>query len=41
MNAIQGGVENLDLDRLNDSDKGELRQFLNNEQQRAQIQTRT
>jgi hypothetical protein len=40
MNAAQSAVGNLDLDRLNDADKAELRQFLGNQQQRAQIQTR-
>lgn len=40
MNAAQTGVENLDLEKLNDKDKAELRQFLANEQQRSQIQSR-
>lgn len=40
MNAAQTGVENFDLERLNDKDKTELRQFLANEQQRSQIQSR-
>jgi import inner membrane translocase subunit TIM8 len=40
MNAASTGLENVDLDRLNDSDKAELRQFLANEQQRSQIQSR-
>lgn len=40
MNAAQAGVENLDLEKLNDKDKAELRQFLANEQQRSQIQSR-
>ena len=40
MNAARTGVENLDLEKLNDKDKGELRQFLANEQQRSQIQSR-
>lgn len=40
MNAAQSAVGNLDLERLNDADKAELRQFLGNQQQRAQIQTR-
>ncbi|KID99137.1 CorA family metal ion transporter, partial [Metarhizium majus ARSEF 297] len=39
MNAAQAGVENLDLEKLNDKDKAELRQFLANEQQRSQIQS--
>ena len=34
------GLENADLERLNESDKVELRQFLANEQQRSHIQTR-
>ncbi|KAG5969040.1 Mitochondrial import inner membrane translocase subunit tim8 [Claviceps cyperi] len=41
MNAVQNGVENLDLEKLNDKDKAELRQFLANEQQRSQIQSQT
>lgn len=41
MNAAQNGVDNLDLEKLNDKDKAELRQFLANEQQRSQIQSRT
>lgn len=40
MNSAQAGVENLDLEKLNDQDKAELRQFLANEQQRSQIQSR-
>lgn len=40
MNAAQTGVENLDIEKLNDKDKAELRQFLANEQQRSQIQSR-
>ncbi|KAI0399920.1 Tim10/DDP family zinc finger-domain-containing protein [Xylaria palmicola] len=32
-------LENADLDRLNDKDKTELRQFLNNENQKARIQS--
>lgn len=40
MDSVQTGVENLDLERLNDKDKTELRQFLANEQQRSQIQSR-
>lgn len=40
MNAAQTGIENLDLEKLNDKDKTELRQFLANEQQRSQIQAR-
>lgn len=30
-----------DIDRLNEKDKAELRQFVNSEQQRSQIQART
>ncbi|KAG5917616.1 Mitochondrial import inner membrane translocase subunit tim8 [Claviceps capensis] len=41
MNAAQNGVDNLDLEKLNDKDKAELRQFLANEQQRSQIQSQT
>ncbi|KYK61894.1 Zn-finger protein [Drechmeria coniospora] len=41
MNAAQTGVENLDLEKLNDQDKADLRQFLANEQQRSQIQSQT
>ncbi|GAO19684.1 hypothetical protein UVI_02022560 [Ustilaginoidea virens] len=41
MNAAQTGVDNLDLEKLNDKDKAELRQFLANEQQRSQIQSQT
>lgn len=33
-------LANADLDKLNDQDKAELRQFLANEQQRSQIQAR-
>lgn len=40
MNSAQAGVENLDLEKLNDQDKAELRQFLANEQQRSHIQSR-
>lgn len=40
MNVTQTGIESLDLERLNDKDKAELRQFLANEQQRSQIQSR-
>lgn len=41
MNAAQSAIGNLDLDKLSDGDKAELRQFLGNQQQRAQIQTRS
>lgn len=33
-------LEQADLDRLNDKDKAELRQFITNEQQRTRIQGR-
>lgn len=33
--------DQADLDRLSPQDKQELRQFINNEQQKAQIQQRT
>jgi hypothetical protein len=41
MNSTQAAIENVDLDKLNDADKAELRQFLNTQQQRSQIQSRT
>lgn len=34
-------VDQSDIDRLSDSDKQQLRQFINNEQQKAQIHQRT
>ncbi|KAK1769312.1 mitochondrial import inner membrane translocase subunit tim8 [Phialemonium atrogriseum] len=34
-------LEQADLDRLNDKDKAELRQFITNEQQRTRIQGQT
>ncbi|KOS16644.1 Mitochondrial import inner membrane translocase subunit TIM8 [Escovopsis weberi] len=37
----EAAMENVDLERLNDKDKAELRQFLANEQQRSQIQAQT
>ena len=40
MNATQNAVENLDLNKLNDQDKAEIRQFLENQQQRSNIQSR-
>lgn len=40
MNSTQAAVDNIDLEKLNDQDKAELRQFLNNQQQRSQIQSR-
>jgi import inner membrane translocase subunit TIM8 len=33
-------IEQADLDRLNDKDKAELRQFINNEQARTKLQAR-
>lgn len=33
-------LEQSDLDKLNDKDKAELRQFITNEQQRTRIQAR-
>ena len=41
MNSTQAAIENVDLEKLNDQDKTELRQFLNTQQQRSQIQSRT
>ncbi|KAH7140565.1 Zn-finger protein [Dactylonectria macrodidyma] len=41
MSSSQINLENADLEKLNDSDKTELRQFLANEQQRSQIQAQT
>ncbi|KAH8163192.1 hypothetical protein CIB48_g5052 [Xylaria polymorpha] len=32
-------LEDLDLDRLNEKDKAELRQFLNNEKEKARLQS--
>ncbi|RBQ94434.1 hypothetical protein VDGD_06305 [Verticillium dahliae] len=40
MDASRQGIENSDLEKLNDKDKQELRQFLANESQRSQIQSR-
>jgi mitochondrial import inner membrane translocase subunit TIM8 len=40
MSATQNAVENLDLQKLNDQDKAEIRQFLENQQQRSSIQSR-
>ncbi|GKT53526.1 tim10/DDP family zinc finger [Colletotrichum tofieldiae] len=39
MDSSRSALENSDLDKLNDKDKLELRQFLANEQQRSQIQS--
>lgn len=41
MSAQQLNIDNADLEKLNDKDRTELRQFLANEQQRSQIQART
>ncbi|KAL0931613.1 mitochondrial import inner membrane translocase subunit [Colletotrichum truncatum] len=41
MDSSKQALANSDLDKLNDQDKAELRQFLANEQQRSQIQTQT
>jgi import inner membrane translocase subunit TIM8 len=41
MSAQQLNIDNADLEKLNDKDRSELRQFLANEQQRSQIQART
>ncbi|KAJ3540877.1 hypothetical protein NM208_g4864 [Fusarium decemcellulare] len=41
MSAQQISIDNADLERLNDSDRNELRQFLANEQQRSHIQAQT
>jgi hypothetical protein len=40
MSSLQSNSDDLNTDKLNDQDKAELRQFLSNEQQRAQIQAR-
>lgn len=40
MSAQQISIDNADLEKLNDNDRNELRQFLANEQQRSQIQAR-
>ncbi|KAF6805186.1 Mitochondrial import inner membrane translocase subunit TIM8 [Colletotrichum sojae] len=41
MDSSKQALANSDLDKLNDKDKAELRQFLANEQQRSQIQSQT
>ncbi|KAF4954974.1 hypothetical protein FGADI_4884 [Fusarium gaditjirri] len=41
MSTQQLSIDNADLEKLNDKDRLELRQFLANEQQRSQIQART
>lgn len=40
MESSKQALQNTDLEQLNDKDKAELRQFLANEQQRSQIQSR-
>lgn len=40
MDSGMSSLEQSDLDRLNDKDKAELRQFITNEQQRTRIQAR-
>lgn len=40
MDSSRQALDNADLDKLNDKDKQELRQFLSNESQRSQIQSR-
>lgn len=40
MDSSRQALENADLEKLNDKDKQELRQFLANESQRSQIQSR-
>jgi hypothetical protein len=40
MSMSQPSYESADLEKLNDQDKADLRQFLANEQQRSQIQAR-
>jgi hypothetical protein len=40
MDASGGGATNADVERLNEKDKAELRQFLANQSQVAQIQSR-
>ncbi|KAJ0165599.1 Mitochondrial import inner membrane translocase subunit TIM8 [Colletotrichum tanaceti] len=41
MDTSRSALESSDLDKLNEKDKFELRQFLANEQQRSQIQSQT
>ncbi|KAF4975614.1 hypothetical protein FZEAL_7605 [Fusarium zealandicum] len=41
MSAQEISIDNADIERLNDKDRNELRQFLANEQQRSHIQART
>lgn len=40
MDTSRQALENADLEKLNDKDKQELRQFLANESSRSQIQSR-
>jgi hypothetical protein len=41
MSLSQSPLDGLNLESLNDQDKAEIRQFLNKQQQRSQIQART
>ncbi len=41
MSSTDFSIDQADLDKLNDKDKAELRQFFANEEQRARIQSRT
>ncbi|KAL1867637.1 hypothetical protein VTK73DRAFT_4060 [Phialemonium thermophilum] len=41
MDSQGPGIEQADLDKLNDKDKAELRQFITHEQQRTRIQGQT
>ncbi|KAI9147927.1 Zn-finger protein [Paramyrothecium foliicola] len=38
---VETSYDSADLEKLNDQDKADLRQFLANEQQRSQIQSQT
>lgn len=40
MSSADFNIESADLEKLNDKDKTELRQFFQNEEQRARIQSR-
>ena len=41
MSSTDFSIDQADIDKLNDKDKAELRQFFANEEQRARIQSRT
>ncbi|CAH0043985.1 unnamed protein product [Clonostachys solani] len=41
MSLSQSPLDGLNLEALNDQDKAEIRQFLNKQQQRSQIQAQT